>query len=345
MNNKNKGEGESASSVFIKSFNVNGIGSFKKRNEIFKFLERKGGNIQVLLDTRFSPTLQNQIKAEWGSPVYFSSYSSQARGVAIFFKKNLSIDILKEKADNKGNLLSLLLKYDEQTILLTAIYGPNEDDCLFYREQVFNLANEWSPDHTVYVGDWNLVLDQNLDTKNYLHENNVLARNEVKSKMEYYSLIDVWHELNPTSKTYTWIGKSTNPKKYARLDFFLISNSLFPFISKASIEPGILSDHSLPGIEIDFRKFQRGRGFWKLNNSLLRDEKYVDLVKKSIKKVCKIYADDQYSEDFIENATPEQLQQISFKINPQLFYDMLQLEIRGETIKYSAAKKKETNAK
>ena len=37
------GDGESASSLVIKSFNVNGLGNVKKRNEIFKFMNKKGG--------------------------------------------------------------------------------------------------------------------------------------------------------------------------------------------------------------------------------------------------------------------------------------------------------------
>ena len=117
-------------------------------------------------------------------------------------------------------------------------------------------------------------------------------------------MIDVWRELNPTLKTFSWVGKSTNPKKFARLDFFLTSNSLFPFIKNAKIEPGILSDHSIPSIEIDFRNFIRGRGFWKFNNSLLKDPAYVSRVKDSIKKVVKTYASNEVFEDFIDNATP-----------------------------------------
>ena len=191
----------------------------------------------------------------------------------------------------------------------------------------------------------NLVMNQKLDTRNYLHENNKNAKNEIKNKMENYSLIDVWRELNPTTSTkFTWIGKSTNPKKYARLDYFLISNSLFPFIKKASMEAGILSDHSITTIEIDFRNFQRGRGFWKFNNSLLKDLEYLKRIKNSIKKVIKTYATNDITENFIDEASPEQLQNIPCTINPQLLYDMIQLEIRGETIKYSAAIKKEKNS-
>ena len=335
--------GDSASSLKIKEFNVNSIGKNPKRQEIFNFLRKKENDIHILIDTRFSKEIENKIKVEWGSQVFFSSFTSQARGVAIFFKKNLCVEVLNKKSDDSGNILSLLLKFDNKKILLTGIYGPNQDNPNFYKNKAFTLIDQWEPDFTIYGGDWNLVMNQNLDTKNYLHENNIHSKTEILKKMEYYSLIDVWRELNPSSSKFTWIGKITNPKKYARLDFFLISNSLFPFIKQASIEYGILSDHSTTSIEIDFRNFQRGRGFWKFNNSLLKDHEYVKRVKNCIKKVVKTYDANENPEIFYENATPEQLQNVPSTINPQLLYDMIQLEIRGETIKYSSALKKKRN--
>ena len=101
-----------------------------------------------------------------------------------------------------------------------------------------------------------------------------------------------------------------------------------------------MSDHSLTSITIDFKNFQRGRGFWKFNNSLLKDINYVSKVKNSIKRVIKTYAHKEVSDAYIDGATPEQIQEIPCTINPQLLYDMIQLEIRGETIKYSAGLKK-----
>ena len=344
MNSKTTSGGVSASSLTVKTFNVNGLGNYSKRAQIFKFMEKKGADIYFIIDTRFSKDIENRVKEEWGSNVFFSSFSSQSRGVAIFFKKQLCAEVLNQQNDVSGNMLSLLVNFDSKNILFTALYGPNVDDPEFYKNKVFNLIDEWEPDFAVHGGDWNMVLNQNLDTKNYLHENNKNAKNEVKSKMEYFSLIDVWRELNPTLKTFTWTGKSTKPAKLARLDFFLVSNSLLPFIKNAKIEPGILSDHSVSSIEIDFSNFQRGRGFWKFNNSLLKDPQYVSRVKNCIKKVIKIYAPEDISMDVIDDANPEQLQHFSSSINPQLLFDMVQLEIRGETIKYSAAKKKKKNA-
>ena len=239
---------------------------------------------------------------------------------------------MQEKNDDSGNILSLLIEFDGKKILLSALYGPNEDNPDFYKYKVFNLIDHWQPDFAVYGGDWNLVLNQNLDTKNYIHENNLQARSELKNKMEYYSLIDVWRELNPSAKKFTWTGKTSRPSKLSRLDFFLITNSLFPFIKNAKIEAGILSDHSIISIEIDFRNFTRGRGYWKFNNSLLKDKTYVEKVKICIKNVIKTYTTEDFSQTFINNATPIQLQSIPCKINDQLLFDMIQLEIRGETI-------------
>ena len=344
MANNGKYGGESASNLSISSFNVNSIGKNPKRQQIFNFLKSKKSDIIVLVDTRIDKELENIVKQEWGSMSYFSSFSSQSRGVAILFKKYSCVEVLKEKKDPSGNILSLLLKFDSKKILLSAIYGPNEDNPHFYRDKVFYLIEDWEPDFAVYAGDWNLVLNQNLDTKNYLHENNLRARAEVKNKMEYFSLIDVWRELNPSAKKYTWKGKITRPFKFSRLDFFLISNSLFHFIKKSSIEPGLFSDHSIPSIEIDFRNFERGRGYWKFNNSLLKDPDYVAIVKKSIKNVLKTYASNDFTEEIIDNASPEQLQDIPTVINDQLLFDMLQLEIRGNTIKYASAKKKESSS-
>ena len=96
--------------------------------------------------------------------------------------------------------------------------------------------------------------------------------------MEEYELIDIWRELNPESKTYTWHKFRDN--KQARLDFFLISSSLVPFVEKADIHPGTFSDHSVVSLDIDFSKFNRGRGFWKFNSSLIKNKEYVDLIKK-----------------------------------------------------------------
>ena len=50
--------GDSASSLTINSFNVNSIGKNPKRREIFKFLQTKNADIQIVVDTRFSNEIE-----------------------------------------------------------------------------------------------------------------------------------------------------------------------------------------------------------------------------------------------------------------------------------------------
>ena len=241
--------------------------------------------------------------------------------------------------------------YEDKKILLEVIYGPNQDNPSFFTDKAFKKIQEWDPDFSIFCGDFNVVLDPNIDTKNYLHTNNPMAMEALKDQIQQNNLVDIWRELHPQDKTFTW--QKYNENKQSRLDFFLVSASLLPFVQKADIKPGFCSDHSAIELEIDFSKFERGRGFWKFNSSLLQDPNYLTLIKDTIKRVVAQYAIVDGNDNFYENATkemleefyaaanPEILQHISLKINPQSFLDVLLMEIRRVTICFSSKKKKE----
>ena len=134
------------------------------------------------------------------------------------------------------------------------------------------------------------------------------SRNIVKQNMENNGLLDVFRELNPNKKRFSW--RQFGGIKRARLDFFLVSNTLSPYVENADIIPGIASDHSIPTLDIDFSKFRRGKGFFKFNNSLLKDTEYVKLVTNAIRDVSALYAEDIYDSNFLNLATPEQQQSL-----------------------------------
>ena len=185
-------------------------------------------------------------------------------------------------------------------------------------------------------------MNQKLDTFGYKSENNVNARNVLLEGMENLGLIDIFREFFPEKKRFSWRKFGDNKK--ARLDFHLISIQLLPFVKKCDILPGIFSDHSIVELEIDFSKFIRGRGFFKYNNSLNSDLDYVKKITETIRRVSKQYAECVYDPNFFLTATPEQLQDLTLTINPQLFLETLLFEIRGTTIEYCATKKKKRNA-
>lgn len=130
-----------------------------------------------------------------------------------------------------------------------------------------------------------------------------------------------------------------NPIKQARLDFFLISESLFTDVDEANILPGYKTDHSIISLSLDFGKFQKGHSYWKMNNSLLKDSTYIEEVKSKIKSVKQQYVIENDAHH--ENTNEVPLDEMQFSINDQLFFEVLLMEIRGVTISYASYKKKQ----
>ena len=83
----------------------------------------------------------------------------------------------------------------------------------FFKNEVFSIEDDWNPDFCIYGGDWNIVLDQTLDTLNYLHDNNLQNRREVLENKNRLNLVDPWRDLNPSTKRYSWHQKGSTPKK------------------------------------------------------------------------------------------------------------------------------------
>ena len=334
-------EDKTASSLKICSFNATSIGKNPRRGQIFHFLKKKRADIFILADTRIDKDIEKSVRNEWGGEAVFNSFNSRSRGVAIFFLKGLIIKIGNSISDEAGNMLALELEYSAKKILLVGLYGPNTDSPQFYSETLFPVINNSDADYVIIGGDWNLTLDQSVDTFNYLHVNNPRAKQVVNEKIDEGLICDSWRELNPYSKMYTWTKK--NPIKMARLDFFLTSTHLIPYISKQNISPGFLSDHSIIEITIDFDRVKVGKGFFKFNNSLLKDTTYTDSIKIRIKEVTRQYLETPIDDNFWDTLSMENIEHLDLNINPQLFFEVLLLEIRGLTINYSSRLKRRKN--
>ena len=176
-----------------------------------------------------------------------------------------------------------------------------------------------------------------MDSYNYKHVNNPDARDQFLDMLIDYNLIDVWRDLNMEEKQFTWRRKITDQK--ARLDYFLISEILLVQTNSAKVCPGYRTDHSMIFLQLNFGKTERGTTYWKFNNSLLKDLKYVQEIKQVIQNVKEQHA----SEDQTELADIKDIsnQNKQFNINDQLFFEVLLIEIRGKSIAYSSYNKKQ----
>ncbi len=96
-----------ADSLSFISINCQGLSQLEKRRDVFHFLKEKKYSVYLLQDTHFTKREHNYIRAMWEYDCFFSSYTSQARGVAVLINNTFEYKLHKEIADETGNKLIL----------------------------------------------------------------------------------------------------------------------------------------------------------------------------------------------------------------------------------------------
>lgn len=321
----------------IITYNTQGLQGIQKRIDVFDYLKNKKCQIYCLQDTHFTANDETNIRDQWGNDCIFSNHKSNARGVAILFGRDLDYKIHRSIIDIDGNYIILDLTVHNQKLTLVNLYGPNNDKPEFF-QLISNYIDEIGNSENIICGDFNCVLNPELDYYNYKAMNNPKARNQIVELINTKYLLDPFRENYPTQKKFTW--KRRNPCKQARLDFFLISENLMQFVKSTTIDSSYRSDHSIVILEFNFTNFSHGKSFWKHNNSLLTDPDYLKQINKKITDIKRQYALPVYNMDDINEIPNEEVQ---LKINDQLFLDTLLMEIRGEAISYSSFKHKQRN--
>ena len=139
----------------------------------------------------------------------------------------------------------------------------------------------------------------------------------IRDFSENLGLTDIWRLFNPEARRYTW--RQNKPVIHCRLDFFVVSESSLCDVTHAGISPGFKTDHSMITLNVALHSNPRGKGFWKLNTSLLSEKRCVQEIKTAIESTVNQYKDDT-------------------SVNPALLWEMIKLKVREKTISYAAYK-------
>ena len=253
--------------------NVRGLADKVKRRQVFQYFRRHKYDIIFMQETHSTANTKRFWKSEWGGKTLFSHGTSNAKGVAILFARDLDVEILQCYNDYQGRSIVALVKVNEQKIALCNTYAPNEDQVEFFTDLSEKLLIKQA-DHVIWGGDFNL---------NLLEEDKQGGSKFVSSKsaqylnnfMEESAWVDVWRYFHPDQFQFTW--KKTKPAPvFSRLDYFIIPEGSLDYVSKCEIMPGFKSDHSFVKIELSFAQSMRGPGTWKLNTTYLANKTYVD---------------------------------------------------------------------
>lgn len=169
--------------------------------------------------------------------------------------------------DSGGRLLSILISFQNLHVNLVNVYAPTyptKRKMFFQSIRPFIFPNSC----LVIAGDL-YSYDSLLDKMGGSASIDVYF-SELKS---VNFLCDACRLKHPREKQVTWFN--CNLSISSRLDTFLISRHLCGWVISCKIGPCVYSDHEFVFLELNLHSTpQWGPGFWKFNNSLLRDEKF-----------------------------------------------------------------------
>ena len=267
--------------VKIITQNVRGLREKKKRRSVLMHLRSKA-DIICLQETH---AVKNDLpfwEHEWGGKTFWSHGSSEAKGVGILIKKNVDIEIVKASNDSEGRWVCLEYSEKGEKFCLLNVYAPNQDEPEFFVNAFRAMENH--DGKRIIVGDFNTVLDKKLDATENRNKNNDKTSEIIYKYIEDSLCVDIWRARHLDQHVFTY--QRLKPKYLgSRLDYIITEMSVAPWVKKVEIIPGFRSDHSAVTIEILPFQIQRGKGLWRINNQILYEIEFIEMLNEKIEEV------------------------------------------------------------
>jgi len=262
------------------SLNVRGLNREAKRRSVFQFIRRNNVDICYLQETYSAIHCEQVWKNQWGGDIYFAHGTNHSRGCMILIKSGLDFTVKKANVDDSGRYIMLDATIQGQSVYCLNVYAPciESEQLRFYHTVQSLLKNNVVDDQCLLIGgDMNIIVNPTLDRKGgnmnmtHVYKNVINVFTDI---LEAHTLCDIWRVKYPNVKKFTW--KQKTPCIKSRLDMWLMSNYLQDYCKDIDIVPYIRSDHSAVILRLESHATAKGKGLWKLNNSLLKEEEYVN---------------------------------------------------------------------
>ena len=295
--------------INLLSLNVRGIREKNKRTSIFHYIQNKQVDLCLLQETHATSDDENEWVNEWKGKIYFSNGTSRARGTMILIRPGFDLVVHNVEKDSLGRFLYMNVSTQNSNLHIINIYAPNIEhlQIKFYQDlyaKLSHLLQRDSEKNIIIGGDFNIIFNPQMDRKGGNFQYSRLYTeiiNKLDDLINDLNLCDIWRRMNPDLKRYTW--RQRNPQIHSRLDIWLISEHMIDFVKETSIKPSIRSDHSAIYIEIDSFNTQRGKGYWKFNNSFLDEEPFVNEITDNFQRwqnECQIFSDERAKWEYIK---------------------------------------------
>ena len=301
--------------VKVVSYNVNGLGNPIKRNKVIDKMKKEGVGVLFLQETHLKTKEHEKLKRSGFIQEFSASYKlGRRRGVSILISNKINFEQLKTLKDKEGRYVLVKGRLEGELVSLLNIYAPPGSDWGFYKH-IFDLVSTQGEGILIGGGDLNQRLNPEMDTSGKTHQNNNTGR-KISRLMHQMGLLDIWRDLNPTKRDYTYY--SSPHSLYSRIDYFFIFKMDRYRIESCDIGTMDLSDHCPVYLNISMGG-ERKQTLWRLNSSLLNGQMRED-IEKDI-------------QEYLE-------QNDNGEVSPSVLWDACKAVIRGKLIARATYKKK-----
>uniref|UniRef100_A0A3Q3BYN0 exodeoxyribonuclease III n=1 Tax=Haplochromis burtoni TaxID=8153 RepID=A0A3Q3BYN0_HAPBU len=193
------------------------------RRKIISLLKKDRVQIALLQETHLTDSEHLKLKRDWVGQIYYSSFNSKSRGVAILVHKNLPFTLHTIVRDTDGRFILITGLLYGELILLGSVYAPNTFDRSFYSNFLAK-TSPVCPNHVIIGGDFNCGLNPETDynpPKSQPSSKMAKATTDLCSDL---GLFDAWRVCNPHVKDFTFFSRPHF--SFSRIDYILFLNTM-----------------------------------------------------------------------------------------------------------------------
>ena len=285
--------------VTIFSGNAQGLRRKLARHTFFRFLKENKCDIAFVQESYVTDNLVSEWSKEWGCQIFANSGTAHSKGELILFSKAFFKELKNLTVCHKENrIIGVNFEFDNKKYICINGYAPNgaAEKIDFYK-RLYQVIESVKDDDAqlILAADLNCTIEPRMD--NLGGKNHSKAEvNELNNLVNKLGLIDSWRMFHSNEKSYTWKHKS-NPI-LRRIDYVLVNEQCFNQISDIDIVTIPNSDHRGYLCFLESIKTKRGPSYWKLNNSFLKNNDYVEGVNKIIQNCITLEGDPQVLWDY-----------------------------------------------
>ena len=271
------------------SLNVRGLRG-DKRYVIYRWLRDNKFDICLLQETFCTKDFTDKIKRGWnGKMIHSCSLSNHSKGVCILLAKDLPCKVIGTHHDDDGRIILINIELNNVEYSICNIYCPNNvsDRVTFLRYvNDFVKSHAVSRNRTLIGGDFNCTGSPN-DKSNKTVDRSSAELANLKSNLH---LEDVWRHFNPNVIEYSYIDPSGRGFN-SRIDLWLGSRNIVSNTVTCVMRQAPTPDHKAVYIEVKARRNTRGKGYWKMNNSVINEENYREGISKLFDETLEEYGE------------------------------------------------------